>query len=117
MLRIIAGLEDLQQGRINVDGRVVADETVNVPPEDRSVSLLFQDFALFPHLTVYDNVVFGLTHLSASPTCRPRNAASGWSRCWNRWACWIAPICTRTCCPAASSNASRWRGRGRRGRG
>ena len=65
MLRVIAGLEDLQQGRINVDGRVVADETVNVPPEDRSVSLLFQDFALFPHLTVYDNVVFGLTHLSA----------------------------------------------------
>ncbi len=65
MLRIIAGLENLQHGRIKVDGRVVADETVNLPPEDRSVSLLFQDFALFPHLTVYDNVVFGLIHLSA----------------------------------------------------
>ncbi len=59
-LRIIAGLEELQHGRISVDGRVLADGTVNVPPEERSVSLLFQDFALFPHLTVIENVVFGL---------------------------------------------------------
>ncbi len=65
MLRIIAGLEELQQGRIIVDGRVVADDTVNVPTEERSASLLFQDFALFPHLTVYENVIFGLTHLSS----------------------------------------------------
>ncbi len=64
MLRVIAGLEDLQQGRIIVDGRVVADENVDIPPEERSVSLLFQDFALFPHLNVFDNVVFGLMHLS-----------------------------------------------------
>jgi iron(III) transport system ATP-binding protein len=62
-LRIIAGLEDLQHGRIVVDGRTVADGSVNLPPEERSASLLFQDFALFPHLTVYENVVFGLNHL------------------------------------------------------
>lgn len=60
MLRLLAGLEDLQQGRIIVDGRVLADTVVNVPPEERSVSLLFQDFALFPHLTVIENVIFGL---------------------------------------------------------
>lgn len=65
LLRVLAGLEDLQHGRIVVDGRVVADDTVDIPPEDRSVSLLFQDFALFPHLTVFDNVVFGLNHLPA----------------------------------------------------
>ena len=65
MLRILAGLEDLQRGRIVAEGRVLADGRVNVAPEDRSVSLLFQDFALFPHLTVYENVVFGLTSLSA----------------------------------------------------
>jgi len=60
MLRLIAGLEELQQGRILADGRVLADGRINVPPEERSVSLLFQDFALFPHLTVADNVIFGL---------------------------------------------------------
>jgi len=60
MLRLLAGLEDLQEGRITVDGRVLADGVVNVPPEERSVSLLFQDFALFPHLTVINNVIFGL---------------------------------------------------------
>ena len=60
MLRLLAGLEELQEGRIVVDGRVFADGTVNVPPEERSVSLLFQDFALFPHLTVIENVIFGL---------------------------------------------------------
>ena len=59
-LRLIAGLEPLQQGRISLDGRVLADGDLNVPPEERSVSLLFQDFALFPHLTAIDNVIFGL---------------------------------------------------------
>lgn len=60
MLRLIAGLEELQRGRISLDGRVLADGHINVPPEQRSASLLFQDFALFPHLTVIDNVIFGL---------------------------------------------------------
>jgi iron(III) transport system ATP-binding protein len=60
MLRLIAGLEELQSGRICLDGRVLADGVTNVPPEQRSASLLFQDFALFPHLTVIDNVIFGL---------------------------------------------------------
>jgi iron(III) transport system ATP-binding protein len=66
MLRLVAGLEELQQGRIVVDGRVLADTVVNVPPEQRSVSLLFQDFALFPHLTVIENVIFGLDSWPAS---------------------------------------------------
>jgi iron(III) transport system ATP-binding protein len=60
MLRLIAGLEELQSGRIYLDGRILADGVINVPPEQRSASLLFQDFALFPHLTVIDNVIFGL---------------------------------------------------------
>ena len=60
MLRLLAGLEELQEGRITVDGQILADGVTNVPPEKRSVSLLFQDFALFPHLTVIDNVIFGL---------------------------------------------------------
>jgi iron(III) transport system ATP-binding protein len=64
LLRIIAGLETLQKGRVVVNGRVMADAAaVNVPPEDRSMTLLFQDFALFPHLTVMQNVAFGLSDL------------------------------------------------------
>jgi len=59
-LRIAAGLERLQQGRVLIDGEPVGDERRDVPPEDRSVGLVFQDYALFPHLDVTGNVAFGL---------------------------------------------------------
>ena len=61
MLRIAAGLEPLQAGRVSIGGRVVADRDTAVPPEERGVGLMFQDFALFPHLSVLDNVAFGVT--------------------------------------------------------
>ncbi|MFT7571191.1 MAG: iron(III) transport system ATP-binding protein [Paracoccaceae bacterium] len=64
-LRLIAGLEELQTGRIAWNDDVLADAGSNVPPEKRLVSLLFQDFALFPHLTVAQNVAFGLKDLSS----------------------------------------------------
>lgn len=64
LLRLAAGLETLQRGRILIGGQVVADERRDVPPEDRSVGLVFQDFALFPHLSVKDNVTFGLRRMS-----------------------------------------------------
>jgi len=60
-LRMIAGVERPDAGRIEIDGRVVFDATTHLPPEARSVGLMFQDFALFPHLTVAQNVAFGLT--------------------------------------------------------
>ena len=59
-LRLIAGLETLQEGRIAIDGRTVAAQGVMVPPEARKVGLMFQDLALFPHLRVHENVAFGL---------------------------------------------------------
>lgn len=65
VLRIAAGLEELQQGRVLMDGRVVAGDGTALPPERRGVGLVFQDYALFPHLTVADNVAFGLHHLPA----------------------------------------------------
>jgi iron(III) transport system ATP-binding protein len=60
-LRMIAGVERQDQGMIRVEGRVICDGQVHVPPEGRGIGLMFQDFALFPHLTVGQNVAFGLT--------------------------------------------------------
>jgi iron(III) transport system ATP-binding protein len=74
-LRVCAGLEPLQQGRVLIGGEVVAGEGPERPPEDRSVGLVFQDYALFPHLTVADNVAFGLRRLAAAER-RERVAAA-----------------------------------------
>jgi iron(III) transport system ATP-binding protein len=60
-LRMMAGLERPDGGAVRLGGEVVADETRYVKPENRDVGLVFQDFALFPHLTVAENVAFGLT--------------------------------------------------------
>ena len=64
-LRLAAGLEHLQNGRISMAGREVAGPDTDVPPEDRNVGLVFQDYALFPHLDVQANVAFGLTRMAA----------------------------------------------------
>ena len=60
-LRMIAGVEMQDSGEILVDGKLVCDTVTRVPPERREIGLMFQDFALFPHLSVADNVAFGLT--------------------------------------------------------
>ena len=60
-LRMIAGVERPDTGSVTIDGRMVSGPGVFVPPEARSVGLMFQDFALFPHLTVAQNVGFGLS--------------------------------------------------------
>ncbi|RXV63205.1 Fe3+/spermidine/putrescine ABC transporter ATP-binding protein [Roseovarius sp. A46] len=59
-LRMIAGVEMQDSGEIHVDGKLVCDTIFRVPPERRRIGLMFQDFALFPHLSVADNVGFGL---------------------------------------------------------
>jgi iron(III) transport system ATP-binding protein len=59
-LRIIAGVDSPDAGIIRIDGRVMTDTASEVPPEARSVGMMFQDFALFPHLSVAGNIGFGL---------------------------------------------------------
>lgn len=64
-LRLAAGLEAVQKGRVLMDDAVVAEPGRSLAPEARGVGLVFQDYALFPHLTVRDNVAFGLGRMSA----------------------------------------------------
>ena len=59
-LRLIAGFEKPSAGSISLDGHVLCDERTFVPPEERGVGMMFQDYALFPHLRVGQNVAFGL---------------------------------------------------------
>jgi iron(III) transport system ATP-binding protein len=60
LLRLVAGLEILQRGRITIAGRTVAEPQRHVPPEARGIGFVFQDYALFPHLNVRRNILFGL---------------------------------------------------------
>ncbi|WP_336328283.1 ABC transporter ATP-binding protein [Halovenus sp. HT40] len=59
-LRMIAGLEQPTGGEVRIAGETVADGSSAVPPEERNVGLVFQEFALFPHLTVGENITFGI---------------------------------------------------------
>lgn len=56
LMRMVAGLEGISEGEISIDGRVVND----LPPRERDIAMVFQDYALYPHKTVFDNLAFGL---------------------------------------------------------
>ncbi len=77
LLRIAAGVDAPTSGRVLVDDREVASDKVFVPPERRSIGLMFQDYALFPHLTVLRNVMFGLTALDRKARQHEALAALG----------------------------------------
>lgn len=64
LLRVISGLEDPFKGKIIIEGNEVFSDTKNVRPEKRGVGMVFQDYALFPHMTVEKNIAFGIEHLS-----------------------------------------------------
>lgn len=64
ILRLIAGLEEPSSGEININNKIVVSNKLFLNPEERGVGMVFQDYALFPHLTVYENIRFGLHKLS-----------------------------------------------------
>jgi iron(III) transport system ATP-binding protein len=64
LLRVAAGIEDPSAGEIRMDGRVIADSGRSVPLEQRGIGMVFQDYALFPQMTVVENIAFGLRGLS-----------------------------------------------------
>ncbi|MCO4321937.1 ABC transporter ATP-binding protein [Aliidiomarina quisquiliarum] len=66
LLRSIAGFEPVRRGSIEINSRLVSSPAQLIPPEKRDVGMVFQDFALFPHLTVADNISFGIRNDSSS---------------------------------------------------
>jgi iron(III) transport system ATP-binding protein len=72
-LRLIAGFERLEAGEIEIAGQTVARPPLHLPPERRRVGMVFQEYALFPHLTVEQNVRFGLHNYAGDVTARVKN--------------------------------------------
>jgi iron(III) transport system ATP-binding protein len=73
LLRCLAGIERIDSGSLSIGSRVVADGRSHVPPEQRDLSMVFQDYALWPHMTALDNVAFALRRRRLSrPECRAR---------------------------------------------
>lgn len=75
LLRCLAGIDEPTSGRILFGGMEIFGPSRNVPPEDRGVGLVFQDYTLFPHMTVLDNVAYGLTRLGRGNARREAQAS------------------------------------------
>jgi iron(III) transport system ATP-binding protein len=79
VLRCIAGFEAAQEGAIRINGRAVSGAGATVPPEKRRIGMVFQDYALFPHLSVSANIAFGLRGAGAEARVRELAALVGLS--------------------------------------
>ena len=64
LLRLIAGLDTPKSGKISLDRQIIFSDKINLPPEKRKIGMIFQDYGLFPHLTVEENISFGIHHWS-----------------------------------------------------
>ena len=94
LLRLLAGLLRVQTGRILLDGDVFASQRKMLSPEERPVGMVFQEGALFPHMSVADNVAFGL----------PKRGARKLAKEWLKRVGWlIVLIGIQTACPGATS--------------
>ncbi len=75
VLRTVAGFEGLLQGEIKIAGQVVSSPGKLLPPAKRKIGMVFQDYALFPHLSIFDNVAFGLRGVARAELLRRVNEA------------------------------------------
>ena len=82
-LRMLAGLEEITSGRILIGDRVVN----NVAPGSRDVAMVFQSYALYPHMTVYDNLAFGLRNYKVPKAEIAAARAAGGRRSWSSTSC------------------------------
>ena len=101
LLRMIAGLENITAGEIAIGGRVVN----TVPPKDRDIAMVFQNYALYPHMTVFDNMAFSLKLAKAPKAVMEREVAARREDPGPGAA--AAPL-SRASFPAASASASPW---------
>ncbi len=109
-LRVAAGIQPVSAGALRINGEVMSAPGRTVPPDRRGIGLMFQDYALFPHLSVLDNVLFGLRRLGAMRPCRGPARRSRVS------ASSSGSATIRTSSPAASSSAWPSRAASRRAR-
>ena len=65
LIRLVAGLETLDKGEIIINNKIVSSNSIFTEPQDRKVGMVFQDYALFPHFTVFDNIAYGIIKLSS----------------------------------------------------
>ncbi len=102
-LRLVAGFLEPTSGTIRLGGK----DLTRLPAYKRDIGLVFQNYALFPHLSVLDNVAFGLKQRGVAPAEREKRAR----RCWSGSAWRSLPTGCLARCPAARSSAWRWRAR------
>ena len=97
-LRMVAGLEEISGGELLIDGKVMND----VAPKDRDIAMVFQNYALYPHMTVYDNMAFSLKLRKEPRTSLTRRSVK-LLRSWTSPSTWsVSP----RRCPAASVSVS-----------
>ena len=105
LLRMLAGFARQSSGRILIDGVDMS----GVPPHERPVNMMFQSYALFPHMTVETNVGYGLRQLALDEATRtPARAAKRWTWCSSAH---LAQAQAAPALRAASGSVSRWRAR------
>ena len=109
VLRMIAGLEDPTTGAVLLDGEVAND----LPPRERKIAMVFQDFALYPHMSVGDNIGFPLRLAGRRAG---RRGTSGWPTSPARSASATCSPASPASSPAASASGSRWAGPSSAGR-
>ena len=99
ILRMIAGLEEISGGELQIDGQVVNQ----LSPRERNIAMVFQNYALYPHMSVRDNITFGLRRMKVAPDEIERRVQAAAATLGSR----SSSIANQQRSPAASSSASR----------